>query len=217
LNPSNTSILLIRHGETTWNRSGRVQGWRDSPLSELGVAQAQALGDRFAGERIDRLISSDLGRAQDTAAPIARGLGIAIELDPEIRERNYGIFEGRTYVEIERDHPEAYAFLARRDPEYVIPEGESGAGFGRRVLRALERIATAHQGNRIAVVTHGGVLGVLFRHATRVSTVSPDSRRDYSLANASINHVRFGAGRWVIERWGDVTHLAQDAADDPVD
>lgn len=214
LNRSDTAILLIRHGETTWNRSGRVQGWQDSPLSEVGVAQAQALAERFAGDRVERLISSDLGRAQDTAAPIAGRLGIAIELDPGIRERNYGILEGRTYDEIERDHPEAYAFLRRRDPAYVIPDGESGAGFGSRVLGALERIAAEHSGNRIAVVTHGGVLSELYRHATKLA---PDSRRDHPLANASVNHVRFGSGRWVIERWGDVAHLAQAAVDDPVD
>lgn len=213
-NRSDTAILLIRHGETVWNRTGRVQGWRDSPLTELGAAQARSLADRLAGERVERLLSSDLGRARATAAPIANRLELAIELDPSLRERNYGIFEGRTYLEIERDHPEHYAFLARRDLAYVIPEGESGAGFAGRVLEALERIAAAHAGRRIAVVTHGGVLGVFYRHAARLS---PDAQRDYALANASVNHVRFGSGRWVIERWGDVAHLASAAADDPIE
>ncbi len=214
LNRSDTSILLIRHGETAWNRSGRVQGWRDSPLSDFGVVQAQALAARLAGDRIDRLISSDLGRARETAAPIASRLGISIDLDPGLRERNYGIFEGRTYGEIERDDPEAYGFLVRRDPAYVIPQGESDAAFGIRVIRALERIATAYPGSHLAVVTHGGVLGVLYRHATQLASAA---HRDYSLANASVNLVRFGSGRWVIERWGDVAHLAQDTANDPID
>lgn len=214
LNRSDTSILLIRHGETAWNRSGRVQGWRDSPLSDVGAAQAQALAARLAGDRIDRLISSDLGRARETAAPIAGRLGISIELDPGLRERNYGIFEGQTYGEIERDDPVAYGFLARRDPAYAIPQGESGEAFGIRVIGALERLATAHAGSHLAVVTHGGVLGVLYRHATQLAS---DAHRDYALANASVNLVRFGSGRWVIERWGDVAHLAKDTADDPID
>lgn len=183
-------------------------------MTEIGVAQAQALAERFAGDRVERLISSDLGRARETAAPIAGQLGIAIEFDAGLRERSYGIFEGRTYGEIERDHPEAYAFLARRDPAYVIPGGESGEAFGVRVLAALARIATAHAGTRIAVVAHGGVLGVLHRDATKSA---PESRRDYALANASVNHIRFASGRWVIERWGDVGHLAHDTADDPID
>ena len=183
-------------------------------MTEVGLAQAQALAARLAGDRVDRLVSSDLGRARQTAEPIVHRTGLAIELDPALRERNYGIFEGRTYGEIERENPDAFALLTRRDPTYAIPGGESGEAFSARVLRALERIAGAHAGRRIAVVTHGGVLGVLYRHATRVS---PDSRRDYSLANASVNHVWYGAGSWVIEHWGDVAHLPQGAADDPVD
>lgn len=209
-----TAILLIRHGETLWNRAGRVQGWQDSPLTDIGCAQAEALAERLSGERIERLIASDLGRARQTAAPIASRLRIAIECDSGLRERNYGIFEGRTYAEIEREDPEAYAYLARRDPAYAIPGGESGAAFSSRVLGALERIAGAHAGHRIAVVAHGGVLGVLYRHAAEQT---PGAQGDHSLANASVNHVRFGAGRWTIERWGDVAHLAHDAADDPIE
>jgi len=210
---SGTDILLIRHGETLWNRAGRVQGWQDSPLTDVGLAQARALADRLANERVERLISSDLGRARRTAAPIVERLRIAIEFDPGLRERNYGVFEGRTYGEIERDDPEGYRFLTRRDPSYEIPGGESGDAFGARVLGALERVACAHAGLRIAVVTHGGVLGVLYRHATKLV---PDANRDYSQANASVNHVRFGSGRWLIERWGDIAHLPQDAAADPL-
>jgi 2,3-bisphosphoglycerate-dependent phosphoglycerate mutase len=209
-----TAILLIRHGETLWNRAGRVQGWQDSPLTDIGRAQAEALAERLSGERIERLIASDLGRARQTAAPIASRLGIGIECDPGLRERNYGIFEGRTYGEIEREDPEAYAYIARRDPEYVIPGGESGATFSIRVLGALERIAAAHAGHRIAVVAHGGVLGALYRHVVQQT---PGALGDYSLANASVNHVRFGAERWTIELWGDVAHLAQDSAEDPIE
>ena len=211
---SETVILLIRHGETVWNRSGRVQGWADSRLTEAGVAQARALAERLGGDRLEGLISSDLGRARGTAAPIAGRLGIPIELDPALRERHYGILEGRTLGEIERDHPEAYASLARRDPGYVIPGGESGAAFGERVLRALERVASAHAGKRIAVVTHGGVLSALYRHATPPGS---SARRAAPPANASVNHVRFGSGRWLIERWDDVAHLPRDTAGDPVD
>lgn len=187
-------------------------------MSKAGLAQANALADRFAEElaeeRIERLVSSDLGRARQTARPIAARLGIPIELVPGLRERNYGIFEGLTYGEIERDYPEEYASLTRRDPAYVIPGGESGGGFRTRVLDALERVASTHAETRVAVVTHGGVLGVLYRCAMKLPV---DAERSYSLANASINRVRFAFGSWVIERWGDVTHLADVAADDPVD
>jgi probable phosphoglycerate mutase len=214
LKHSDTPILLIRHGETLWNRAGRVQGWQDSPLSEAGVAQAQALAARFAVDRVERLISSDLGRAQATARPIAARLGISVELDPALRERNYGIFEGRTHDEIERDHPAEYESFIRRDAAYAMPGGESAEEFAARVLPALERIAETSAGDRVAVVTHGGVLSVVYRQAM---TVPPDAERGYTLANASVNRVRFGSGGWFIELWGDVAHLADAAADDPVD
>lgn len=214
MNTGDTLLLLIRHGETAWNLEGRVQGWQDSPLTVEGIAQAELVAARLAGECVDRLFASDLGRARTTAAALAARLGLAVELNPGLRERSYGILEGHTWAEAERLHPEAYARVAARDPEYTVPGGESAAAFAARVADALERIAAAHAGRRLAVVTHGGVLGVAYR---RASGLPPEAPRSYTLANASVNYLRYRDGALAIERWGDVTHLATDPVDDTSD
>lgn len=204
-------ITLIRHGETEWNREGRIQGYSaDSPLTANGLAQARRLAARLAGEQLLILYSSDAGRARQTAAPVAVALDMTVVYDAALRERNYGDFEGWTYAELEREHPDAYRKFRSRDPDYAPPGGESGARFRDRILAALERIAATAEGGHAAVVTHGGVLGVMHRH---VNSAAPDSKRDYSLHNASVNRLLYANGRWTIEAWGDVEHLAAGSGD----
>jgi probable phosphoglycerate mutase len=204
-------LILIRHGETEWNREGRIQGYHgDSPLTATGRTQAQKLATRLAGESTATLHSSDSERARQTAAPIAAALKTCITFDAALRERNYGEFEGWTYAELEREHPDAYGKFRSREPAYAPPGGESGDQFRERILAALERIAAGAAGGRAAIVTHGGVLGVIYRH---VNGASPDAKRDYSLHNASINRLVYSGGGWSIESWGDVTHLGAGSGD----
>jgi probable phosphoglycerate mutase len=206
-----TTFLLLRHGETLWNRDGRLQGWQDSPLSDAGRAQAAALAARLAGERVDAIVASDLGRTRDTAVPIAARLGLALALDAGLRERCYGAFEGMTWPEIERAHPRDYQRLAARDPEYVVPGGESGVQFRDRVVSALEHLAARHAEATVAVVTHGGVLGIVYRHAKDIALEMP---RTFSVPNAAVNRVRVDDRGWAIEVWADIGHLPEPALDD---
>ena len=204
-------IILIRHGETEWNREGRIQGYHgDSALTTDGRLQAQRLAARLAGERVHALHSSDSERARQTATPIAAALEMGIAFDAALRERNYGEFEGWTYADLEQKQPEAYVKFRSRDPHYAPPGGESGAQFSERIVAALERIAAAVSGGCAAVVTHGGVLGVMYRH---VNGTSPEAKRDYSLLNASINRLLYTGGAWSIESWGDVAHLSGGSGD----
>ena len=205
-------VLLVRHGETTWNIEGRIQGYSaDSPLTELGTEQAEAVARQLAREGIRRLFSSDAGRARETARPIARATGLHAFFDPGLRERNYGIFEGKTYADIEREFPADYQAIRTRDPHYVVPGGESAAQFFERIVATLTRVARFAQGGRIAVVTHGGVLGAMYRHATGVPL---DAKRDFPLKNASINRLHFARGSWALAGWGDVTHFEDSARGD---
>jgi len=205
-------VVLVRHGETAWNIAGRIQGYSaDSPLTETGAEQATAVARRLAREGIGRLVSSDAGRARDTVKPIAQETGLVAFFDVELRERNYGIFEGRTYTEIEREFPADYQAIRSRDPHYRVPGGESAAQFVDRAVRALTRIAQFAQGGRVVVVTHGGVLGAMYRHATGLPL---NAKRDFPLKNASINRLRFARGAWALTAWGDVSHLDDRARDD---
>lgn len=204
-------LVLVRHGETEWNREGRIQGYHaDSPLTANGQAQARRLAERLANENFRVLHSSDAGRARQTAVPIAAALDLDIVFDAALRERSYGEFEGWTYADLERAHPDAYRRFRSRDPGYAPPGGESGAQFRERIVAALERVAKAAGGRQAAVVTHGGVLGVAYRHITGTG---PDSKREYSLHNASINRIRVSDGCWSLETWGDVAHLSGGSGD----
>ena len=205
-------VLLVRHGETTWNIEGRIQGYfADSPLTEKGVVQAAAVADRLAREGIEGLFSSDAGRTRETARPVVQATGLEAVFDPDLRERNYGIFEGRTYADVEREYPVHYQAFRARDPHYQLPGGESALQFRDRIVAALTRIAQLAQAGRIAVITHGGVLGVMYRHAAGLPL---GAKRDYPIYNASINRLGFAHGRWELVAWGDVAHLEDSARDD---
>jgi probable phosphoglycerate mutase len=200
--------MAIRHGETVWNVEERYQGHEDSPLTETGRKQVTALARRMQTIRFDTLISSDLGRAQETAAIIADYTGHSIERDRRLRERNYGIFEGLTVTEIKARHARVLDQLNSDDPDYIIPEGESHRGQYQRNVAFVEELLTNRAGTRVAIVVHGGVLDSIFRYVAKLPLDQP---RCFITTNASlsiITHGRFyGTARWVIETWGGVGHL----------
>jgi probable phosphoglycerate mutase len=206
------NLFIVRHGETAWNREGRIQGHRDSPLTERGVAQARAAAARLAREGIDALYSSDLGRAQETAREVAARTALPIRLDAGLRERAFGLHEGKTWDEIAREHPIDAKRLAE-DPAHPVRGGESLLQFRDRVLGALGRIAREAPGARVAVVTHGGVLSTLYREVMGIPLGAP---RSFSTLNAVVNHFRWAGERWLLVRWGDADHLAPgESLDDP--
>jgi 2,3-bisphosphoglycerate-dependent phosphoglycerate mutase len=141
-----TILLLVRHGETDWNAEGRLQGQTDRPLSDYGRRQARQLGEQLAEEELagDGLVaiySSDLARARETAEIVAERVGLRVELDPGLREKDWGTWEGLTAVERDR-------------VEFV---GESTEDHRERMLRSLNRISERHPGGgRVLVITHGG-------------------------------------------------------------
>jgi 2,3-bisphosphoglycerate-dependent phosphoglycerate mutase len=202
---SETKLIVVRHGETPWNREKRMQGTTDTPLSEVGQAQARALGRRLAGREFTALYASDLARARDTASIIAEHTGRELVMDSRLRERCFGIFEGLVAGEIQERFPEEHARFMSRDPDYEVPGGESARGFARRCLGCLSEIAGRHRGEEIVVVTHGLVLDSLYRAALGLEH---GERRPVPLINASLNFFDHGAGRWRLVLWGDVTHLA---------
>ncbi len=198
-------IILLRHGETVWNREGRIQGHLNSPLSAIGIAQAEALAHRLAGESFAALYSSDLGRARETAERIAARTDHRVVLDPALRERNLGILQGLIRAEAQVLHPEIYARYRTFDPDCVIPGGENAQKFIDRVMMAFSAIADQFPGKAVVVVTHGGVLDVLYRHA---SGLPLHGARTAPLPNAGFNCLVYGVGgRWSLPLWGDVTHL----------
>jgi probable phosphoglycerate mutase len=199
-----TQLILIRHGETVWNREHRMQGQQDSPLTEVGVRQARQLGQRFREEAFGALYSSDLGRAHQTAKSVADATGREIIVDPRLRERHFGVFEGLTGGEIEHNYPQEFLRFSSRDPAYAVPGGESAVQFRERCIACLNELAERHPGGRVLVVTHGLVLDMLYRAAHALTLEQP---RPVPLLNASLNVFRYDSKRWHCEVWGDVAHL----------
>lgn len=207
-----TELIIIRHGETAWNRESRWQGHRDSALTREGIEQAEALARRLARLDFAALYSSDLGRAQRTAERIERRTGKPVVLDAGLRERALGVFEGLTLAEIRERHPDEFAAFQARDPDHKIPGGESLRDKHARAIGCLERIAGGHAGGRVVVVTHGGVLDSIFRHALGLPLGHP---RHWVLYNAALNTFFHQDGGWSLGTWGDTGHLAAtDTLDD---
>ncbi len=200
-----TRFIVVRHGETRWNVEMRIQGQRDSDLTENGVAQAEAIAGRLAAERVDALISSDLGRAMQTARCIGERIGRDVVPDARFRERAFGAGEGMTYTEVDQVYPGAFARIREVDPDLVIPGGESRRQFHERVRDAFDDIARRHAGRTLVVVTHGGVLATFFRHVHGIAIHLP---RAIPITNAAYNVLRHEAGAWAIESWDDAGHLA---------
>ena len=154
-----TTILLARHGETDWNVERRVQGHSDTPLNDTGRGQARALAEELAGEPIDAVYSSDLMRAHETARIVAAPRGLEVTAIRDLRERNFGTWEGLTDQEIYVRHPQA------RDRSWQEwGDAETRDEMADRVLGALHRIADTHPGQRVLVVSHGGPLRAVLRH-----------------------------------------------------
>ena len=199
-----THLILIRHGETAWNRERRLQGQLDIPLNATGVAQAGALARALAAEPIDAVYASDLSRAMQTAAPLAGALGLAVQSDPRLRERCYGALEGMTYAEVAEQLPEDFARWQARIPDYAPDGGESLLAFHERAVEAALALGRRHPGERIALVAHGGVLDCLYREANDMTLEAP---RRHELLNASINRLRCDSVRLTVMQWADVGHL----------
>lgn len=199
-----TRIVLIRHGETAWNVDTRIQGQLDQPLNDKGHWQARRVAQALADEGITALYSSDLQRAMQTATPLAQACGVAPRPEPGLRERAFGIFEGLTWAEIERDWPVESERWRRREPAFGPAGGETLAAFYERCVGCAVGLAQRHPGELLALVAHGGVLDCLHRAATRVDLRAP---RSWQLGNASINRLLYTPQGLTLVGWADTGHL----------
>lgn len=204
-----TELILIRHGETDWNRELRFQGHIDVPLNAVGHEQARRLGARLAGEAAQRLVCSDLMRTRQTALPISqqRIQPFAGEqaLERALREQDFGMVDGMRVEDIQSQHPEDWARWLEFSSDYAFTGGESTRQFHARVLAAVRALALAHAGQTVVVVTHGGVLDMIYRTARALPLSGP---RQSHIPNAGLNRVRIEGEAIEILAWADTAHLA---------
>jgi probable phosphoglycerate mutase len=215
-----TRVLAIRHGETSWNVDTRIQGKLDIGLNDNGRKQAERLGAALAKSQaqeplnvISAIYSSDLWRAYDTALSISQATGVPVVTDEGLRERGFGVFEGKTFDEIAQLWPDQSLRWRQRDPHFCPEGGESLTQFTERILKASQALAAAHPGQQIALVAHGGVMDVLYRAATGQGIQAP---RTWSLGNAVINRLLWTPAGFTLVGWNDAQHLEDAAMDEPV-
>lgn len=200
-----TRLCLVRHGETDWNAQRRIQGQIDIPLNAAGRAQAQATAAGVAGRRFDAVYCSDLGRALETARPIAASLRLPLRHVEGLRERHYGRMQGLTGAEARERFPELHAAYAARAPHHDLGGGETLTEFAGRVAAALQALAAAHPGGSLLAVSHGGVLDVAYRLAMGRELTVP---RDFAMPNAGLNWIEYRERGWHLVSWGEQAHLS---------
>jgi broad specificity phosphatase PhoE len=209
-------VIIVRHAQTVWNASGKIQGQADPDLSENGRAQIQAVADRLAPVSLQVICSSDLVRARETASAIAsRHQGLEVRLDPDLREIDLGEWEGADSESLSRDWPDLYAAWVTKPSWDLVPGGEGSAKFQARVLGAFSRAAASVEPDEtVAVVTHIGVIRTLL--STMVGADATDLRWPWAIANTGITVVQGSPARGVwttsaleIQAINDSSHLAQ--------
>ncbi|UCH84677.1 MAG: histidine phosphatase family protein [Candidatus Latescibacterota bacterium] len=197
-------LILIRHGETDSNRDGRIQGFRDSRLSELGREQAERLRVRLDHERIDVVYSSPATRAVETGH-IAVGHRFVIETREALREINLGVWEGAKVSELKRRLPSETDLWFRKPSRVRIEGAEPLRSFRQRVTRALSHIRRSHETESIIVFAHGGVICA---YLTSLLGLKLDDLWRFKILNGSVSAVVFPNGDPRIELLNDTSHLS---------
>ena len=198
-------LLLVRHGETAWNRARRWQGQHDLPLTALGDAQAVATARRLMVERPVALYSSDLIRARRTAELIGEACQLEVQLDPGVREVDVGSWVGLTSDEAAARYPEGHARWVAGGTGW--DDGETYPAMAERVVAAISRIASRYAASdRVVIVTHGGPIRAAAAHAV---ALEGDGRRRLAAGpNASLTTIDVHEDGWRLVAYNDAGHIA---------
>lgn len=200
-------VYLIRHGESVGNEENRWQGTADYPLSARGICQAAAAGRCLAGRAIDRLYTSQLGRARQTAEVIGAAIGRDPIVDARWQEYDIGVLAGLRPDEIREAYPGVYEAMMRPGAHYVPMPGEEGAWpFRHRVTAVWQDLIAAHPAGRVAVVTHRAVMMSLICHLVGLP---PERRGPFRFYNGSISLIQWDGQRATIRCLNDTCHLGE--------
>jgi broad specificity phosphatase PhoE len=198
-------LFLIRHAQTVWNRDRRYQGWQDSPLSEIGRSQAEAVGRALAKEPLKAVYASTLGRARDTAEAIAAHHGLPVRAEEAFREMAFGEWEGLAFDDCKAKDPDRYRLWADEPHRFCPPGGgETLDDVRRRVLAGLERLRAEHDDQSVCLVAHGISARIIILEALGLPL-----ERIWSihLASTGISELEFRADWTALHRMNTLVHL----------
>ncbi len=203
-----TSLIIVRHAESAYNLQNRIQGHHDSHLTEKGLDQARRLAKRIRHFKIDKVYTSDLGRAYSTTVEITRHLKKArIVRDPQLREILLGDWEGMTPEEVDRLYDKGYQKWLKCPSACVIPNAERVGHFRKRVTRRVHRIALKEKGKTVLIVTHGGVITALLADWLRADF--DRVLQGLQIENTSLTFVNATEKRFKLWVVNDTDHLAK--------
>ncbi|EMD25801.1 histidine phosphatase family protein [Amycolatopsis azurea] len=205
--PGATEIFLVRHGESAPAKGSDpfdlVDGQADPDLAPEGRDHAERVGRRLADERITALYVTTLRRTSQTAAPLAAKLGLTPEVEADLREIHLGDWENGLFRRYTHEGHPIVEQLWREQRWDVIPGAESMESFGGRIKAAIGRLAAANPDRRIAVFTHGGVIGEVFAQASAAG----NRFAFLGVDNGSISHLVVSGDNWMVRRFNDTSHL----------
>lgn len=194
-------VLLVRHGETDYNISGRWQGHLDVALNADGEYQAQCLAAYLKNVLLDAIYSSDLSRALATAQCVAEGRDLAVIPEPRLREINLGVFQGLTRSQVAELYPIEHERW-HHDDNFVVPGGESRLQLQARVVAAFREITEQPTGETVLMVTHGGAIRWLLLHL-----FSPGAIAGKGIENTSITTIERDGDGWRLVEFASTSHL----------
>lgn len=201
-----TMIYLVRHGETEWNRQGRLQGQLNSALTPEGIKQTGAFRATITELNPHVVYSSDQERAVLTAQILTADLESEIILDDNLSEMNFGVFQGHDWDYIENNMKEIYDLYREDDPDYIIPQGESHNQFHSRVTGAFQKIIDTHRGKKILIISHGGSINKILCYA---KGMKPSGNRYFKTENLALNILKYSEGNFTLETSVDLVDFTK--------
>lgn len=196
-----TKVILVRHGETDWNKNARFQGQTDVPLSETGRGQAERVAEKLADEKVFAIYSSDLSRAYETASIIAKQHGLEVKKSKALREINFGLWEGMDRQVITDEHRDLYQQWLDNPMETRTPQGENFIEVQSRALTALREIASEHPNETVIVVAHGGLIKAV------ICEYLDGGFWEFPQGNTAVNILEYKNGDFRFVTLNDLSHL----------
>ncbi len=207
-----TRLILVRHAESELNLQNRIQGQMDSKLTSKGLGQARKLAARIKNFKVDKIYSSDLGRAYSTTLEITRHWKIKIIKDPLLREINLGDWEGMSPKEVDELYDKGFQKWLRKPSKCLIPKSENLKDFRRRIAGRVQAIARANEGKTVLLVTHGGAMTALLSEWLKADFDT--LLLNLHIENTSLLFADFTEGRIRVKGINDTTHLPRNQRND---
>lgn len=201
-----TRIYIVRHGESEWNIIRKIQGFKNAPLTERGLAQGDKIAQRLRDVKLDAIYASDLDRARITAEKIAAANGADLTITESLREMSFGIWEGMLFSEVQETYPEGFGYWQKSPELLEIEEGENLYSLEKRMAGFIDEILERHQGGDVLIVSHGTALKTMILYLLGMPLTN---YKNMAMDNVSLSIVEKRDYNNVLKLYNDTNHLGE--------